>query len=158
MGELGIDVRSGAIAAVLAGLLVAGPAGALSGEAPAERSPAAVVTGAWVGHSYCADLEVAPACQEEDVRLEFRAVPGPEGEIIRLDARKKVDGAWQPMGALDFGYDAASWSWSSEIRTPRFHGRWTYRISEFVLHGTLVELGTGKVVRRVSAEREGAVP
>ena len=114
---------------------------------------AEVITGTWHGRSHCEDLEVAPACEEGEIDLVFRLVPGPEGEIVRLAAAKRVGDERVPMDEMDFVYDPATWSWISEVRTEEFHGRWTYRIFEFILHGTLVVLPSHTVVQRVSAER-----
>lgn len=134
-------------------LLAAAPAAA------AEPAPASIL-GIWRGTSLCSDRAVAPGCKDEVVVYNFTRADGQAGTRVRLAADKIVDGEVLPMGTIDVDYDGATASWRSEIRTPKFHGLWSYSVEGSKLTGSLTDLPSGARTRRVEATRddEGTAP
>lgn len=125
-----------ALAALAAAATAAGPRDALLGE--------------WHGTSTCTDRKVAPACKDEVVVYRFAPVGR---DTARLAAYKIVTGEEQPMGELDFVRNARTGEWVSEFRTSRVHATWSFRVADTLMTGTLVDLPTGAVVRRVRVTR-----
>ena len=121
--------------------------------AAVEPTPAAIL-GIWRGTSLCTDRAVAPACKDEVIVYEVTPGAGPAATPLRLSADKIVDGEVLPMGAIDLDYDAATASWRSEIKTPKFHGVWSYSVEGSRLTGTLTDVPTGARTRRVEATRD----
>jgi hypothetical protein len=80
-------------------------------------------------------------------------------DTVTLAAFKIVDGEKQLMGEMDFAYDEKQGAWTSEFRTARYHGLWTFFVKQGSITGTLVDLPSKHLVRNVSVRREkGAVP
>lgn len=75
------------------------------------------------------------------------------GDSVELKADKIVNGAREHMGVVHLGFDADRRAWSLEFRSRRFHGRWSYQVQGPVMTGTLVELPSERLVRRVRARR-----
>ena len=110
------------------------------------------VRGEWRGTSLCTNRVLAPACKNETVRYVFRG-PVPPANTYRLAADKFVDGAWQPMGELDFTYRAADSTWRSPLDAPLCKGcTWWFRIAPPGLVGGLVT-GEGDTLRKATARR-----
>jgi hypothetical protein len=112
------------------------------------------VLGVWHGTSLCTDREVAPACKDEQVRYTFTRLEGPAPGRYHLAADKLVNGEYARMGDLDFAFDPAQATWTSEFQNARFHGVWSLRLGSDGLEGTLVDVPTGKVVRRIAVRRD----
>jgi len=78
--------------------------------------------------------------------------PGTRRDRVVLKASKIVNGAPVPMYEVAFTYAPATKTWNSEFK-PRIHGRWSYQVTDSVMHGTLVELPSGRLARRVLVRR-----
>jgi hypothetical protein len=118
--------------------------------ATAAASPRDAFLGEWRGTSTCTDRKVAPACKDEVVV--YRVTPA-RGDTAHLAAYKIVEGEEQPMGELDFSRNARTGEWTSEFRTPRVHAVWSFRVADTLMTGTLVDVPTGAIVRRVRVTR-----
>ena len=135
---------------ILAALALLASARLASAAAPVEE-----ILGEWRGTSTCVKSPEFPSCHDEVVVYEFRkAASG--GERVTLAAYKIVDGEKQLMGEMDFDYDAKQAAWTSEFRSPRYHGLWTFFVKGDALTGTLVDLPSRHVVRNVAVRRAAA--
>lgn len=115
---------------------------------------AGAILGVWRGTSVCVDREAAPACRDEEVIYEFREVTPPAAGRLTVKADKIVEGKIVPMGVLDVIWDPGSETWSCELRTPRFHGLWSYKSrGGDELAGTLILLPDRTLVRKATARR-----
>lgn len=114
-------------------------------------TPAARILGTWRGTSICVDRQVDRACQDEEVIYDIDSASSPRGPV-RMRADKIVSGVRQPMGVLRLGFDSTTHIWSAELST-RFSGRWSFEVKGDVLEGTLKELPSERLVRRVKAHR-----
>jgi hypothetical protein len=119
-----------------------------AGAAPA--SPRDLILGEWRGTSTCTDRKIAPACKDEVVVYRFTPAGG---DSAHQAAYKIVAGEEQLMGEMDFVRNAKTGEWTSDFRTPRVHGVWSFRIADTLMTGTLVDVPTGAVVRRVRVTR-----
>jgi hypothetical protein len=133
--------RTLALAAVLA-------AGAAVARASA---PTKEIVGIWRGTSTCVKSDEFPACKDESVEFD---VAEAAGGTVHLAAYKFVGGEKQPMGDMDFAWDEKLGAWTSEFRTARYHGLWTFTIRADALTGTLVDVPSGHKVRDIAARRE----
>jgi hypothetical protein len=149
------DVRAERSGRVRSLVLLAALAGAgLAAPVAAGEPEGAATLGEWRGPSLCTDRVRAPACKDEEVLYHFTPVAGgPEGKV-HLKADKLVDGKFETMGELDFEYDSATKEWKSEFRSPRFHGLWTYAVDGRRLSGTLIDLPSKALIRRISCARK----
>lgn len=115
------------------------------------------ILGTWRGTSTCVKSPEFPACHDEVVVYEVReAAPG--GRAVTLDAYKIVDGERQPMGELEFTYDARLEAWTSELRTPRVHALWSFVVDGDAIAGTLVDLPSKHLIRNVAVRRDAPAP
>jgi len=115
------------------------------------------VLGTWAGDSIC--VGDRPACKNEHVVYRFVAVDARPG-FVRLLADKIIDGERVPMGALEFEYNDADATLTSEFTRGQTHGVWAYKVSGDTMTGTLVILPDKTLGRRVSVRRvsEDQVP
>jgi len=109
------------------------------------------LVGTWRGTSTCVDKAAFPACNDEVVIYVVQAL-GAQSDSTRLRADKVVGGAREFMGELHFG-NAGSGTWQAEIQTARYGGRWTLTVEGGQMTGTLVDLPSGRLVRRASLRR-----
>ena len=109
------------------------------------------IVGAWHGTSRCVDKVAFPACNDEEVIYEVRAHTTSADSVI-LRADKVVNGARESMGELSFGRGADG-TWVSEIRTARYHSRWTLTVQGGRLSGELRDLPANRQVRAVALTR-----
>ena len=130
--------------------------------AAGEEEAACLLRGEWHGSSICTDRVRAPACKDEEVVYRFSRPEPPAPPVppappnttgLHLAADKIVDGVAQPMGEFDLSFDAATKRWISEVQTPRVHVLWSFDCDGASLTGTLVELPSQALLRRVAAER-----
>jgi hypothetical protein len=117
-------------------------------------APAAALHGIWRGTSLCVDRGTDTACRDEVVVYEFEANGRPRGSVTWHASKKVLDGSTSPMGDIDLSVDAAGKIWSAEFTSPRFHGRWDLEVEGSKMTGTLVELPSGRLVRRIAANRD----
>src|SRR5205085_11398854 len=132
--------RSIRIALAIAGLAVQQP-----------RTPAAAILGTWRGTSTCVDKETDRSCHDEVVIYTVDSAATSRGPV-RLSADKVVNGVRDNMGDFRLQYDSTSHAWSFELHT-RIHSLWTFTPMGDSLVGTLLELPSRRVVRRVRARR-----
>lgn len=116
--------------------------------------PYATILGVWRGSSICTDRVVAPACKDEQVVYHFERLPNTAEGHVTLKADKLIDGKPAPMGELDLTYDAMNDRWSSELQTRSGHYLWAYSVKGRSMSGMLIDLPTGKQVRKVSAQKD----
>jgi hypothetical protein len=117
----------------------------------APDTPAARILGTWHGTSICVDRQVDRACGDEEVIYEIDSAAGPSGPV-RMRADKVVSGVREPMGELRLQYDSTAHSWSAEF-TARLHVRWSFEPQSDVMFGTLRELPSERLMRRVTVRR-----
>jgi len=108
------------------------------------------VLGDWHGRSDC--MQKGTACRDEITQYRFQPAPG-EPDSILLDAQKLVNGKYESMGVMTFGYTAATHTWSSEFRNGRVDILWSFQIANDRLVGTCVGLPDRTPTRRVTATR-----
>jgi len=108
------------------------------------------VAGTWSGESVC----VGPrgACKDEKVVYRFETTPDKPG-VFKLLADKIIDNERVPMYQLDFQYDEANKTLSSEFRRGNTHGIWKYTINGNTMEGTVVILPQESVGRHVKVKR-----
>jgi hypothetical protein len=112
--------------------------------------PPASILGEWHGTSICVDRVLAPACKDEVVV--YRCTPGAK-DTARLAGYKIVSGEEQFMGELGFTPSGRGSDWTADFRNARYHGRWRFHVADTLLTGDLIDVPTGKQVRRVRATR-----
>ncbi len=108
--------------------------------------------GTWRGTSICVDHATDTACKDEQVTYRLRSSAA-HPDSIAMAAGKIIDGKEEPMGDLELGLDPKTGELAMVLTSPRFHGRWAFRIQGDTMTGTLVELPSGRLVRRVAAKR-----
>jgi hypothetical protein len=123
---------------------------ALSTQA-APPGPATAILGTWHGSSICVDRIRDTACGDEEVIYQVDSAASPSGPV-RMLADKVVNGSRQPMGGFHLSYDAVQRVWSVELRT-RIQARWSFTPHGDQLSGTLTEVPSGRLIRRVTARR-----
>jgi hypothetical protein len=133
-------IKATSLIVSLVGLIVQGPG-----------TPAARILGTWRGTSTCVDRQTDRACSDEVVIYDVDSAAGPQGPV-RMSADKVVNGVRQPMGLLRLQYDSTSHSWFADFTT-RVHGRWSFEPHGEVMVGTLRELPSARLVRRVTVRR-----
>jgi hypothetical protein len=69
-----------------------------------------------------------------------------------MEAFKIIDGRRVSMGVLNLSTSRGSHAWSFELAT-RVHGVWTFQVNETTLTGTLAELPSKRLIRKVYAIR-----
>jgi hypothetical protein len=120
--------------------------------AQAPPSPASLILGTWHGTSLCVDPQTDRACHDEEVIYDVDSAAGPRGPV-QMRADKVIAGVREFMGTLRLIYDSTTHTWSADLATARVHARWTFEPRGEVLAGTLSELPTNRLVRRVTARR-----
>ncbi len=108
------------------------------------------ILGDWHGRSDC--VQKGTACNDEITQYRFAPAPG-EPDSILLDAQKLVNGKYESMGVITFGFAPATRTWASKFRTSRAEILWTFAIARGRLVGSCVGLPELTPLRRVSATR-----
>ena len=119
---------------------------------PGDTDPLTEFLGTWRGTSTCVNLQVTPACKDEVVVYEIRRSDKPATVILAAD--KIVDGQRQPMGDLEFVYDAKEACWRSELNTSRVHAVWSLKVVGRTMTGHLRDIPTDTDTRDVRLERD----
>jgi hypothetical protein len=114
----------------------------------------------WYGTSKCADRQHYPACTDEQVIVEIRDMHG-KADTISVIAENIVKQKRKFVADYRLVHVADS-TWSTEIRSVRFHGRLTLRYSPQGFAGELIDAserlrlptkaasgGVGSALRRV---------
>jgi hypothetical protein len=110
----------------------------------------ATILGSWHGTSTCVDKVAYPSCHDEEVIYDVAAISGSDSVTLRAD--KVVNGAREFMGEFRFGSPRPG-QWEALVGSTRFHGRMTLTIVEDDMTGTLVDIPSSRVVRRVVLQR-----
>src|SRR6476619_1314369 len=115
------------------------------------------LAGTWTGKSLC--VGDRPACKNEVVVYRFISVPG-KTDLFTVYGDKIVDGKRVVMGKLDFVYDKAKGTVSSEFTRGQTHGIFNFQLSGDTLKGTLIILPEKTVGRTIEVQRvtENKVP
>lgn len=119
-------------------------------ERPGSATQASGVLGTWAGRSLCVGDH--PACKNEDVVYRFIPVEGHPGAFTSL-ADKIIEGKRVPMGSLQFEYNAADGTLTSEFERGQMHGVWTFTLNGDAMTGTLEVLPNKDLARKVSVRR-----
>jgi hypothetical protein len=122
--------------------------------AASAQDEATNLIGTWRGSSICSDRERAPACKDEEIIYTFRSPSSGEPRKAILKADKVVNGEIVPMGEMEISYNADSKRWESELKSPRFHGLWSFACTGLELSGTLIDLPSKAVLRKVTARKQ----
>ena len=108
--------------------------------------------GEWDGTSSCVDKVKFPACRDEVVVYHVASSSAGDSQVT-LNADKVVDGKALAMGALDFRFDSSRKAWTSELRNPGGSALWSFQVTGSELSGTLVELPSNALIRKVTAKK-----
>ena len=108
------------------------------------------LVGDWEGESLCVGDN--PPCHDEKVVYHVsKSADGPDR--FKIAADKIVDGKPEPMGVLDFRYDAEKKTLVGEFQNARYHGLWELTVKGDTMEGTLKLLPAGTVARRVRVKK-----
>jgi len=117
-------------------------------------NPAAAILGVWRGTSLCVDKARDTACRDEQTIYTVDSAATPRGPV-RMQADKIVNGQRLDMGTLELHLDSKSSAWSMTMNSRSGSAnRWSFEAKGDSLIGTLVELPSNRLIRRVSARRE----
>lgn len=116
-----------------------------------QAQPAMGILGEWRGRSLCTDQRADPACRDEEVIYRMDSAAGAEGRV-RMRADKVVNGVREDMGDILLQYDSTAHGWFADLSL-RLRVRWSFRARGDTLTGSLAELSSGRLIRRVSALR-----
>ncbi len=118
-----------------------------------QKTPAAQnsLIGTWHGTSICVDRERDSACKDEEVVYVVKRIPSTR-DTVEMEAFKIINGHRVSMGTMNFVYTRGSHSWTYAL-IARVHALWTYQASDSTLIGTLAELPSKRLMRRVYAHR-----
>lgn len=109
----------------------------------------------WYGTSKCADREHQPACTDEQVVYEIRAVKG-KTDTISLAAERLVKQQRHFVGDYRLVRVGDS-TWSADIRRGQSRGRLTLRYSGGRFVGEIVDLVSSRTVRVIALTDEGSI-
>jgi hypothetical protein len=111
------------------------------------------ILGTWRGTSICVDKATDRFCKDERVVYVFQPIEG-RRDSVQLEASKIVGGKIELMGVIGLTRDSLTGVWSYEFTSSRGqHARWAYQVRGAALSGTLVDLPSGRLVRRVAVRR-----
>jgi hypothetical protein len=147
-------IRAARLALLAAALVQCARASAQAGTA-AGAAPATAILGVWRGSSICVKADWNAACHDETVRYDFRPSTTHAGGAL-MHAEKMVDGAFEPMGDLEFVFDSAAGAWVGDFRNERVNIRWSFRVLGDSLAGQVVTLPDRRVARHAAARRVGS--
>jgi hypothetical protein len=120
------------------------------------NADASKIYGDWTGESVCADKQKFPACKDENIVYHFSKSAADQSKI-HLAADKIVGGANELMYEMDFTYDAAANTITSEFTINSNHGIWEYKIVGGTIEGTLKMLPEKTLVRQVRIKKQDSV-
>lgn len=118
-----------------------------------EHNGTAELVGNWSGESICVNKEKFPACNDE--RVVYRVVKAAAGtNVFTITMDKIVSGTPETMGVLDFVYDAAKQTLSSEFARNRGKGLFELTVKGDLMDGTLITLPDKTLVRRIKVKKD----
>ena len=113
------------------------------------------ILGLWHGTSICSKADWNASCNDEENFFQF--VPASSGlPKILLHAAKRVGTAIEWMGDLELQPDTGDRRWVGEFANSRVHIRITYQVSDSGLAGTIVEVPSLQIARRIRARRDSS--
>ena len=116
--------------------------------------PTSELLGHWRGESICVKADWNAACNDEVVFYDF--VPGEKPDHVLAHAYKIVNGRNEPMGDLEFAYDAGLKAWTADFSNARVRIRCVFDVHGASLDGRLVDLKAGRVARHIRVSREAS--
>jgi len=116
--------------------------------------PTSELLGHWRGASICVKADWNAACNDEVVF--YDVVPGEKPDRVLLRAYKIVNGRNEPMGDLEFAYDAGLKAWTADFSNARVRIRFVFDVHGASLDGRLVDLKTERVARHIRVSREAS--
>lgn len=112
------------------------------------------ILGRWTGTSTCVKAEWNAACNDEVVTYWIEPATG-IADSVMFHAYKKVAGAWESMGDLHMGYNAAAGRWEAPFANSRVRILWTFMVTrDGGLTGRLFIRPDDRVARNVQAARD----
>lgn len=118
---------------------------------PSLSAQDSTIVGTWSGTSRCVDREHSPACTDEQVIYEVRAL-GTGGDSVSIRGDKVVNGVRDFMGELQYAR-AADGTWVAVFQNARVHNRITLRVRDGRLVGELTDVVSGRRVRDIALQR-----
>jgi hypothetical protein len=112
------------------------------------------LVGHWRGESVCVKADWNAACNDEVVF--YDAVPAEKSGRVLLHAYKIVNGENQPMGDLEFAYDAGLKSWAADFSNARVRIRFIFDVHGSALDGRLLDLKNDRIARHIRVSREAS--
>ncbi len=134
---------------LLCGLFAARPSAAQD-EKPGDVSR---LLGDWSGESVCVNREKFPACKDEQVIYHIAAAEG-KPDTVTVAADKLVNGKPEPMGTIDFVYDARKQTLTGEFKNSRVHIIMELAVKGDIIEGTLSTLPERTLARRVKVKKD----
>jgi len=116
--------------------------------------PTSELLGHWRGESICVKADWNAACNDEVVF--YDVVPGEKPDRVLLRAYKIVNGRNEPMGDLEFAYDAGLKAWTADFSNARVRIRFVFDVHGASLDGRLLDLKTERVARHIRVSREAS--
>lgn len=110
------------------------------------------IIGTWHGTSLCMDKAVDQRCKDEEVLYIFKPIIG-FPDSVTLNASKIVQDTLDWMGDLGFRRVEGTNRWESDL-SGRRPARWSFDVRDSVITGTLVELPSMRLIRRVWVGRK----
>jgi hypothetical protein len=102
------------------------------------------------------DKVAFPACHDEEVIYEVRVLA--EGsDSVAMKADKLVGTTREFMGELHFAPREQN-HWQAVFQTTRVHALWDFTVAGDSMTGTLVDVPTGRLIRRISVRRLDRAP
>jgi hypothetical protein len=107
--------------------------------------------GTWHGTSICVDRKTDTACKDEEVVYVVKGIRAVR-DTVEMEAFKIINGERISMGMLRPAYSRSSDLWTFELAA-RVHALWTFQVKDSTVHGSLVELPSKRMIRKVHASR-----
>ena len=107
--------------------------------------------GTWHGTSICVDHERDSACKDEEVVYVVKGIRSVR-DTVEMEAFKIINGERVSMGTMKLAYSEASHLWTFELVT-RVHAFWAYEVNDSTANGTLAELPSNRLIRKVFVSR-----
>lgn len=105
----------------------------------------------WHGTSICVDPKTDTACKDEEVIFVFKSI-GSVRDTINLEAFKIIKSERISMGTMNIVYSQSSGVWTFELNA-RIHALWSFRQIDSTVSGTLIELPSKRLIRKVHLTR-----
>ena len=144
-----MKIQSRAAVIVIAGIYLTLCVGGVQGQ-QRSASDLSKLLGDWTGESIC--IGNNPSCHDEKVIYHISRSSG-GADTVTLAADKIVDGKPEPMGVLEFKYDASKETLIGEFQNSRYHGLWEYTVKGNIMEGTLSLLPDKTIARRIRVTR-----